>query len=111
MRLQGWWVARWAQVCQPAWEEGVPLPAEVREVWLLVDEFVLCEAQRSLLKLLRDVDALPGRPPPPVVPGPPAEASTQVQPAPCLKDLPARLYWSPILIRLCSPASVKPCVV
>ena len=43
------------QVCQPALADG--MPAEVRETWLLVDEFVLCEAQRALLKLLRDVDA------------------------------------------------------
>ncbi|KAK9815013.1 hypothetical protein WJX73_004876 [Symbiochloris irregularis] len=44
------------QVCAPALEEGTP--TAVREVWPLVDEFVLCEAQRSLLKLLRDVDSL-----------------------------------------------------
>lgn len=44
------------QVCTPALEEG--MPSAVIEAWLLVDEFVLCEAQRSLLKLLRDVGEL-----------------------------------------------------
>lgn len=40
------------------------MPQEVQEAWLLVDEFVLCEAQRALLKLLRDVDSLPQPQPP-----------------------------------------------
>lgn len=50
------------QVCSPVMQEG--MPQEVQEAWLLVDEFVLCEAQRALLKLLRDVDSLPQPQPP-----------------------------------------------
>ena len=35
-------------------------PQSLQEVWLLVDEFLLAEAERALLKLLRDLDKASG---------------------------------------------------
>ena len=40
--------------------EQPPCPQSLQEVWLLVDEFLLAEAERALLKLLRDLDKASG---------------------------------------------------
>ena len=42
------------QACRQC--EQPSCPQSLQEVWLLVHEFLLAEAERALLKLLRDLD-------------------------------------------------------
>ncbi|KAK9807007.1 hypothetical protein WJX72_010642 [[Myrmecia] bisecta] len=44
------------RICQPCLEPD--MPELVRQGWALADEFMLCEAKRAFMKLLRDIDKL-----------------------------------------------------